>query len=492
MAADRLSTLDSSFLALETGGAHMHVAWRGHFAPPASGRPTLQRLRAGIAGRLRHAPRFRQRLAFPPGALGEPYWVDDVEFDLNYHVRLLGDGFEPLSQERFHALSDAVLSEPLDRRRPLWEVHLAPRLTDGGAGLAMKMHHAMVDGVSAVELVMLVFDLTPDAEPEPPDDWSPRPPPGDAGLALRAAVDATSESLRAARQVAAAAASPLSSSVRLASGLRRTALAVGDDLLRPAPSAYVNCKIGPQRTLVGARLPLDRLVAIKRRAEVTHNDVCLAIVAGALRDLARRRGEPATPVKAMVPVNMRASRDGADAGNRISFAFVELPVGIAAPGGRLRAIHEQTLAFKRNERAAGTEGLLSALRFAPAPLKGYAARYAGSARVYNLTVSNVPGPRTPIYVAGCELVAAYPVVPISQDHALSIGIFTYRDNVFFGLYADPYALPDVEALPAALRSASSELARSDARTLIERRPAARTPAAAYRRGANHTEPRGAS
>src|SRR5260370_1612719 len=141
MAVDRLSTLDSSFLALEKDGAHMHVAWRGRFNPPASGSPTLQRLRAGIAGRLCHAPRFRQRLAFPPGTLGEPYWVDDDEFDLVYHVRQLGDGFEPLTEERFHALSDAVLSEPLDRRRPLWEVHLAPRLTAGGARPVMKMHH---------------------------------------------------------------------------------------------------------------------------------------------------------------------------------------------------------------------------------------------------------------------------------------------------------------------------------------------------------------
>src|SRR5258708_40014263 len=144
MAAARLSTLDSSFLALEIDGAHMHVGWRGRFTPAASGRPTLARLRAGIGGRLRHAPRFRQRLAFPPGALGEPYWVDDVEFDLGYHVRQLGDGFEALTEERFRALSDAVLSEPLDRRRPLWEGHLAPRLTDGGAGLVMKMHHPMV------------------------------------------------------------------------------------------------------------------------------------------------------------------------------------------------------------------------------------------------------------------------------------------------------------------------------------------------------------
>lgn len=471
----------------------MHVAWRGRFSPPAASRPTLARLRAGIAGRLRHAPRFRQRLAFPPGALGEPYWVDDAEFSLDYHVRLLGDGYEPLSPERFRELSDAVLSEPLDRRRPLWEVHLAPRLSDGGAGVVMKMHHAMVDGVAAVQLVMLVFDATPDAEPDPPDEWSPRAAPGEAALALRAAVDATSESLRTARQIASAATTPVSSGVRLAGALRRTALAVGDDLLRPAPSAYVNRRIGPQRTLVEARLPLDRIVSIKRRAEVTHNDVCLAIVAGALRTMARQRGEAATPVKAMVPVNMRPE-PGADGreGNRISFAFVELPLGIAAPAGRLAAIHEQTAAFKRRGRAAGTQDLLAALRFAPAPVKDYAARFAGSARVYNLTVSNVPGPRTPIYMAGCELVEAYPVVPLSQDHAVSIGIFSYTQSVFFGLYADPQALPDVEALADALRSASLELVGEGRRASIERRAVRHTATAKERRVNQRTALRDAS
>lgn len=458
MAADRLSTLDSSFLALETGGAHMHVGWRGLFAPPAGARPTLERLRAGIAGRLRHAPRFRQRLAFPPGPLGEPYWVDDAEFDLGYHVRRLGDGFEPLAEERFRELSDRVLSEPLDRRRPLWEVHMAPRLADGGAGLVMKMHHAMVDGVSAVALVMLVFDLTADAEPEAPDEWRARRTPGDAALALRAAVDTTSETLRAARQVAAAASSPLSSGARIAGSLRRTALAVGDDLLRPAPSAYVNRAIGAKRTLLGARVALDRVLEIKSRTGVTHNDVCLTVVSGALRELADQRDEPAAPVKAMVPVNMR-NEAGDTAGNRISFAFVDLPLDVRTAGGRLRAVHKQTAALKRAGRAAGTESLLSALRFAPSPLKTYAARYAGSARVYNLTVSNVPGPRTPIYMAGCELLAAYPVVPLSQDHALSIGIFTYCQSVFFGLYADPHALPEVCDLPGAITRAAAALAR---------------------------------
>ncbi|HEV3228018.1 MAG TPA: wax ester/triacylglycerol synthase family O-acyltransferase [Solirubrobacteraceae bacterium] len=461
MASDRLSALDGSFLRLESAAAHMHVGSRGVFRPsPGRPRPTLDMLRASIEGRLRYAPRFRQRLAFPPAGLGEPFWVDDEHFDLRFHVRRLGDPYQPVSYARFCELVDQELSRPLDRRRPLWEVHLVPRLDDGRVGLAMKMHHAMVDGIAGVQLALLVFHASADAEPEAPDQWSPRRAPGDAELALRAVADSATESLRAARGIAGLAGSPVSGGTRIAGSLRRAALAVGDDLLRAAPPAYLNRAIGPQRTLVGARLPLDRVLAIKRHAQVTHNDVCLALVTGALRDLARRRGETPQPMRAMVPVSVRADTEDGVPGNRISFAFVDLPLDMSAPGAQLRSVHEQTTAFKRSERPAGTESVLSALRFAPSPVKTLAARLAGSARAYNLTVSNVPGPRTPIYMLGAELEETYPVVPLSEDHTLSVGIFTYADGLHFGLYAEPEALPEVTALPAALKRALRDLARA--------------------------------
>jgi WS/DGAT/MGAT family acyltransferase len=469
MPSDRLSALDGSFLRLENAAAHMHVGSRGVFRPAAGRpRPTLDGLRASIEGRLRYAPRFRQRLAFPPAALGEPFWVDDDHFDLRFHVRRLGDGYQPLSDEQFCALADREFSQPLDRRRPLWEVHFAPRLEDGRVGLVMKIHHAMVDGIAGVQLALLVFHGSADAEAEPPDEWSPRPAPSDAGLALRAVADSATESLRAARGIAGLAGSPVSGGTRIASSLRRAALAVGDDLLRAAPSAYLNQTIGPQRTLVGARLSLDRVLAVKRDAQVTHNDVCLAVVTGALRELASRRGETPSPMRAMVPVSVRADTEDGEPGNRISFAFVDLPLDLASPGAWLRSVHDQTIAFKRSERPAGTESVLSALRFAPAPVKTYAARLAGSSRVYNLTVSNVPGPRTPVYLLGAELEECYPVVPLSADHSLSVGMFTYARGLFFGLYADPRALPEVGALPAALRRALNSLSQAT-------RPAARRP-----------------
>src|SRR5688500_2742579 len=234
----RLSPLDSSFLHLETPNAHMHVAWRGVFDPPPGRRPTLEALRRSVAARLRHMPRFRQRLALPPLGLGEPYWVDDSDFDVARHVTALSPPRERVGETRFAALCDGVLSRPLDRDRPLWEVYLVPRLEDDRVGLVVKIHHAMVDGKSAVELALLLFDLTPDAQEAPPDEWAPAPRPGPARLALRAVADEVGESLRDARSFARAAAP--GSGQRLTHTLRRAALAVGDDLLRPAPSSFVN------------------------------------------------------------------------------------------------------------------------------------------------------------------------------------------------------------------------------------------------------------
>jgi len=473
MTAERLSTLDASFLRLESRTAHMHVGWRGVFSvTPRRARPTLSSLAQTVAGRLRYAPRCRQRLVFAPAGLGEPYWVDDQDFDLDFHVRRLGDPYQPPSQARFGELCDEVLSRPLDRRRPLWEIHLAPRLANGRVGLVMKMHHAMVDGISAVQLALLVFSDRVDADAQPPDEWSPRRAPGGAGLALRAIGDSAAESLRAARGVAELATSPLSGTSRLAGTLRRTALAVGDDLLRAAPSAYVNRDIGPKRTLICHRWPLDELLAIKQRTQTTHNDVCLALVTGALRQLGGEREDSKSTMKAMIPVSTRAQQQGGTLGNRISFAFIDLPVGRRSPTAWLHSVHEQTQAFKRSERAAGTESLLSALRFTPAPMKTYAARLAGSARTYNLTVSNVPGPRTPIYMLGAEMQEAYPVVPLSDQHALSVGIFTYRGGVHFGLYVDPEALPEASRLPAALSESVWALSRA---TLPASRVAGKTP-----------------
>jgi WS/DGAT/MGAT family acyltransferase len=389
--------------------------------------------------------------------MAEPVWVDDERFDVAHHVVGLSEPGETVSRSRFDELADLVLSKPLDRTRALWEIHLVPRLSDGGLGIVMKAHHAMVDGKSAVELALLLLDVSPDAAaPEPDAAWRPRPAPGTTRLALEALVDRGGEPLRMAGGIARLAASP-DRGVRLAGTLRRAALAVGEDLARPAPASDVNVPIGPRRTLVHHATPIEQLLEVKRRRGVTLNDVALAAVAGALRQIALLRRTIPKPLKVMIPVSVRSDDEATSLGNRISFVFIELPVDVGRPAERLDAVHRATTAFKRDGRAAGGEAILSALAYLPGPLKGRAARLAASPRMYNLTVSNVPGPRVPVYVLGAELREAFPVIPLADGHALSIGIFTYRDRACFGGYADPAALPEVKSLPAALNASILEL-----------------------------------
>jgi diacylglycerol O-acyltransferase / wax synthase len=446
----RLSPLDGSFLRAETRNAHMHVAWAGLFELPAeSGAIELAELRAAIEARLPRVPRFRQRLAFPPPGFGEPFWVDDPEFDVRQHVTALTEPGEAVTLASFGTLTDALLSEPLDRSRPLWHIYLVPRMEGDRAGLVGKLHHAMVDGVSVVELGLLLFDGAGPAGGAPA--WSPPAAPGQAQLAVEAVASSAGWSLRSAQAVAALAASPRRGAARVAESVTRALTAVREDLLRPAsPFSGLNPTIGPERTLVRHSQPLERLREVRRAAGVKLNDVCLAVVSGALRILAEQGHRAPVPIKAMIPVSVRADDERESAGNRISFVFVELPLDAADPRRRLERVRRETLAFKRSGRPAGAETVMRALGWLPGPLKDRAARVAGSARVFNVAVSNIPGPAERVSMLGAPMVEAYPVVPLSEEHALSVGMFSYAGRLFYGLYAEPNALPEVADLPAAL------------------------------------------
>jgi WS/DGAT/MGAT family acyltransferase len=456
--AERLSAIDGSFLRVESPSAHMHVAWSATFRVPAGEpQPTLARLRRHIAGRLARVPRFRCRLAWAPPGMGEPFWVEDPDFAIANHVLPLGTLGLELDDRRFALLCDSVLSAPLDRSRPLWEIRLAPSLGDGRCGIVVKIHHALVDGRSAVEVAQLLFDVEPNGVADLPVPWEAPPAPGATRLAARAVALGAGESLRAARGAARMAGEPRAAASRIAGTLRRAALAAGEDLLRPAPASALNARIGPRRTLVRHSVDLDQVRYVKRVAGATVNDVCLALAAGALRELARSRGEEPGPLKAMVPVNVRAHSESGSLGNRISFAFVGLPLELSSGRARLARIREATAACKRDGRPAGRETVLGALGRLPDPLRGVAARAVASPRLFNLTISNIPGPDVALYMLGAELVEAHPVVPITQSHALSIGIFGYRGRLHFGFYADPHAFPDVRGLPEAFDAALREL-----------------------------------
>jgi WS/DGAT/MGAT family acyltransferase len=456
--AERLSAIDGSFLRVESLSAHMHVAWSATFrVPPGEPRPTLTRLRRHIAGRLARVPRFRCRLAWPPPGMGEPFWVEDPDFDVANHVLPLGTLGLALDDQRFELLCDSVLSAPLDRDRPLWEIRLAPRFADGRCGLVAKIHHALVDGRSAVEVAQLLFDVDPNGAAELPVPWEAPPAPGATRLAARVVALGAEESLRAARGAARMAGEPRASASRIAGTLRRAALAAGEDLLRPAPASALNARIGPRRALVRHAVDLQDVRDVKRAAGATVNDVCLALAAGALRAAALSRGEEPRPLKAMVPVNVRSDDEAGTLGNRISFAFVALPLELSSARARLARIQHSTAAFKRDGRTAGRETVLGTLGRLPDPPRGVVARAVASPRLFNLTISNVPGPSCPLYMLGAELIEAHPVVPIAQGHALSIGIFGYRDRLHFGFYADPHVFPEARELPAAFDSALQEL-----------------------------------
>jgi diacylglycerol O-acyltransferase len=461
MARDRLTPLDRSFLYVESPTAHMHVAARARFIPDPELPPvTLDRVRDLVRCRLHASPRFRQRLAFPPGGISAPVWVDDPGFDLDRQVVALSGDEEPLGRARFAALADAVLSEPLDRDRPLWRIHVAPWLEDGTVGLVLKAHHAMVDGLSALALGLLLLDIRPDApEPDEPPEWTPEPPPGGVRLAVDALADYGAESLRAARGLTRA----IGTGRRIGDTVRRTALAIESDVLRSAPSSYLNRAISPRRRLAGHRVPIADLLDVKTARSATLNDVALTVVTGALRELALARGTVPAPLKAMVPVNRRTPEDGDAPGNRIAFVSVTLPLHMRAPLKRLDDIAAQTRAFKAADRASGSEALLGAVGLLPPLLQDAAARFAASARAYNLVVSNVPGPRVPVYLLGARCVEAYPVIPLSDGHALSVGMLSLSDALCVSAYWDPEALPEGEGLPGAIGQSTLELVRASAK-----------------------------
>lgn len=452
----RLSALDASFLRVETPSAHMHVGWVSTLELPAGAeRLDAEALTESVAARLHLAPRFRQRIATVPLSLGEAVWEDDPAFDVARHVRVV-EPPEPLGSCGLRELVGDFLSEQLDRSRPLWEIVVVPKLGPGRAAILGKVHHAMVDGIAAVELGIVLFDVAPEAAPTDPQDWDPEPAAGAVRLAVDAVADGALEQFRAAGRTARAGLSPRST-LRMAGTLRRAAVTYAEGAISPAPPTYLNVPIGPRRALARHRVPIARLLALKRVEGVTLNDVVLTVVAGALRRFALDRGEAPRDLRVMIPVSLRQSGDQGAGGNRITFGFIDLPVSRPDTAERLETVHERTDELKRSGRIAGSETLLRSVAMLPAPLKDRAARLAASPRLYNLTVSNVPGPRFPLYAAGARVSSIYPVIPIPDHHALSIGVLTYDDAVHFAVYSDPEALPRAGRLTTLLDDALTEL-----------------------------------
>lgn len=447
MPVDRLTPLDASFLEAETPSAHMHVGWVARFEPPrdGAGLPRFAELRAHIAARLDRAPRYRQRIAEVPLGVNQPVWVDDPEFDLDRHLR---HSIAPDLDD----LADAVFSQPLERDRPLWEIWIADRLESGELGLVGKLHHCMVDGVAAVELGSMLLDVEPERGPlGRPRRFERAPLPEPSELLATGVAERVEEQVRAAGGAIRGLLTPWklpAAGVRFAGTLMRSALPL-------APESALNRPGSGARRLAHCARPVEELLRVRRAYEVPLNDVLLAAVSGALRTFLEARGEEPTPLKAMVPVSVRG--DGDDLGNRISFMFVELPCTEEDPLVRLMHIHRATSERKRLGDPHGAESALNALGYAPRAIQRAMTGLVAGPRMFNLVVSNIPGPRIPLYLRGCRLRAASPVVPLADRHALSVGMTTVGDLACFGLYADAAVLPDVGDLALHLDSAVDEL-----------------------------------
>lgn len=420
------------------------------------------RARGEPAGRV---PWCRWRLDAAPLGLSEPRWVADADFDLRAHIVALTAPEERVSEERFHALRAAVLSAPLDRTRPLWQVCLVPRLHDGRVGVVGKVHHALVDGMGALQFAKLIFDAEADPEPcatpQAKTAWRPGSRAGRVGWALDSIARTLDDSVGALREAATAVTHPEATAGRLLRGAKLIAGAVRDDVLPHAPQSALNTTIGSRRTLVGYRAGRNDLRAA-RAGGGTLNDIGLAVVAGALRTLGLCHGEPTdAPLKAMIPVSTRSLGDTAG-GNQIAMVSIPLPIHLDSPRARVEYVRDQTRLLKHSHRTAGVEALYEAAGLLPSPLRSPVARALAAPRQFNLTISNPPATRGSWYLLGCEMEEVYTAVPITEGHTLAIGMVRYRQELFVGCYADPDALRDVHDLPALLEAELHALAHREA------------------------------
>jgi diacylglycerol O-acyltransferase / wax synthase len=454
--SDRLTGLDSSFLHLERDAAHMHVAGCMVFDGAA---PGYDELVEQIVSRLHLVPRYRQRLAFVPLNQGRPVWVDDPHFNIGFHVRHTALP-RPGGEEQLKRLTGRVFSQALDRARPLWEIWLVEGVSDDRFALLSKTHHALVDGVSGVDIATVLFDTSPDPMPvaAPEHEWIARPLPTSAQLLADALLERATVPAEIARGVRATLRGPRHVAQRIGHALEGVG-AIARAGLQMAPASPFNVRIGPHRRFTWVRSELDQFKAVKNALGGTVNDVVLAAVTGALGRYLRLHGEPTEDLvlKAMVPVSVRADVERGALGNRVAAMWAPLPVGLADPVQRLLSIGKEMEGIKESGQAVGAQVLTELSGFAPPTIMAQAARLQARQRMFNLVVTNVPGPQFPLYMLGRQLDAMFPMVPLAENQALGIAIMSYNGQLNFGLNADYDALPDLEALADELRASIDEL-----------------------------------
>jgi diacylglycerol O-acyltransferase / wax synthase len=458
---DRLSGLDSAFLHLEDGAsAHMHVASVMVFEGPA---PSYDELLEQILSRLHLVPRYRQRLAHVPLGQGRPVWTDDPHFNPRYHVRHTGLP-HPEDEAELKQLAGRVFSQRLDRSKPLWEMWLVQRMAGDRFAVIAKTHHALVDGISGVDITTVLFDTSPEplGSPRPPVPWVARPLPGQAKLLADALIErstAPREMLRGAR---AALRAPRRALAHVKDTLAGVSAATLAGVSAPAPPSPFNVDISPHRRYTWVDAELAQLKAVKNSLGGTLNDVVLASVSLALGHHMRAQGydTEGLVLKAMVPVSVRAEAERGALGNRVAAMWAPLPVGVVDPAECLAQIRVEMDEIKHSGQAVGAEALTNLAGFAPPTILSQAARLQARQRFFNLVVTNVPGPQFPLYLLGKRMLRLYPVVPLARRQALGIAVMSYDGHLGFGLLGDYDAMPELETIAGELRRAIAGLARA--------------------------------
>jgi WS/DGAT/MGAT family acyltransferase len=463
--AERLSALDASFLDLEDQNAHMHIGAVALFeAEPFLG-PTggvdIERIQHLMEAGLHRIPRYRQRVAYLP-PFRQPMWIDDDRFNLTYHIRHTHLP-APGDERQLKRLAGRIMSQQLDRGKPLWEMWVVEGVEGNRIAFITKVHHCMIDGVGSVELTGSLMRPTPDPDPrlaEPAPRWIPRPAPSTAQLLATEALRRGRDALAAASAVRELVTEPRRT-VRAALDATRgvgEALAAG---FRPASPTPFNVRIGPHRRFDWTSMDLGTIKHVRARLGGTLNDVVLAIVTGALRRFLHRRGIAVEDLdfRAMVPVNVRAETQRGHMGNRVAMLVARLPLAERDAQARLARVAEETGVLKRSHQASGIQTIEELSDHTTTTLFMLFARLAAASRPFNLIVTNVPGPQFAAYMLGSPMVACYPLVPLYQNQALGIALFSYNGRLWWGFNADWDALPDLHDIVEAVETEFAALVR---------------------------------
>ena len=453
---DRLSSIDASFLAQEGPTSHMHIGGVLIFEGPP---PPFDDFLDHVRSRLHLVPRYRQKLATPPLETGRPLWVDDPTFNLEYHIRNTALP-APGSEEQLLRLAARIASQQLDRSKPLWEMWIVEGLEGDRFGLIAKTHHSLVDGVSGVDLASVLFDLERDPAP-PPDDldpWQPSPEPSAADMVFAGVRGMVKTSIGLVERAVSATTRPTTSFARA----RDAVEGVGEIVwagLNPAPETPLNVEIGPHRRYAVVRQQLADYKEVKNSLGGTVNDVVLSVVSGAIAGWLHGRGvrTEGLELRALVPVSIRTEDHQGSLGNQLAVMRGPLPVYIRDPMARLRFVKTAMDGLKESKQAVGAETLAAVNNLAPPTVLAQASRLNFSTRLFNLIVTNIPGPQVPLYVLGHKLDDLFPLAFLPKGHALAIAIMSYDGRLEYGLLGDYDQLPDIDVVAEGIEASLEEL-----------------------------------